>query len=445
MGSHSHRQTGRPSLVERSSRSPTARFPNHPAGSFNYPHLPNLPRLALFTLEKQREYQLTGDAPHQRERDEQITKLRYSLHKKPEDGLRYSLDKKPDDPSTADAVVEFVPVDFADKTSEGDTPKPFKEVSGEKSASEDSVGGKITDAEEGAAVAQLAVNVGKSGRINKLNFTPVDLSTGWANKTGLVQQILSNDIPALDLLPGADMFFNSTSDEFISFLPVEVTRRKEKGKRGIRRQRLKSDKKKMSGKEKELMKLLMAVENMNAAETRATIIARNREKRRRRKERREREKLKAERLKRQKMKKENSVLPPNGFHASNSQNNFMKKKYYSREPQNLTPLPLPEEKKSSLYSQILASYNKEKTPKEKPTRRRRRRRRQHQRRRKPRNCKVSNWGQWSDCNKSCGIGEAERRREVLQRPAHGGLPCPALVDYKWCGSARNCKTGYFNW
>ena len=97
----------------------------------------------------------------------------------------------------------------------------------------------------------------------------------------------------------------------------------------------------------------------------------------------------------------------------------------------------------------------------------------------PRNCKVSNWGQWSDCNKSCGIGEswhlmieiydshiysiflfhksmilytvnssqqrfahvhvnsfqqwqnlfhqqtcsgeAERRREVLQRPAHGGL------------------------
>ena len=267
---------------------------------------------------QQREYQLTGDAPHQEEREEQITKLRYSLH------------KQPDEQSIADAVdVKFVPVDLESKTSEGDTPKPklVKEVVGEKSVSASEAGGgggKITDA------AQLAINGGRSGRINKLNFSPVDLSTGWANKTGLVQQILSNDIPALDLMPEADMFFNST-DEFISFVPVEVTRRKEKGKGGIRRQRLKSDKKKkMSGKEKELMKLLMAVEKMNAAETRATIIASNREKRRRRKERREREKLKVERMKRQKMKKENSVLPPDGFHASNSQKNFMKKKYYSR-------------------------------------------------------------------------------------------------------------------
>ena len=90
-----------------------------------------------------------------------------------------------------------------------------------------------------------------------------------------------------------------------------------------------------SGKEEELLKLLMAVENMNAADTRATIIAKNREKRRRRKERREREKLKMEKLKleklrREKMRKENSVLPPDGYHASSSQKNFLKKKYYSR-------------------------------------------------------------------------------------------------------------------
>ena len=359
---------------------------------------------------QQREYQLTGDAPH-RERDEHIAKFRSSHDKKSEpsserndssskkdgpsserekqiDKFRYSFDKKPDEPNNAD-VVEFVPVDFEPR--EGDQgPKLVKE---EKVVASESVG-KITDAEVGAA-AQLAFDGGESGRINKLNFSPVDLSAGGENKTGLVQQILSNAIPALELMPEGGMFFNST-DEFISFVPVEVTRRKEKG--GIRRQRLKSEK--MSGREEELMKLLIAVEKMNAAETRATIIARNREKRRRRKERRE--KLKLERLKRQwRRKKENSVLPPDGFHASNSQKNFMKKKYYSRwvrvgdsfasqrfpeldpmiiamsitivitifliitiiiahdtirEPQRLTPLPLPEEKKSSLYSQILASY-----------------------------------------------------------------------------------------
>merc|ERR1712013_188961 len=131
---------------------------------------------------------------------------------------------------------------------------------------------------------------------------------------GVVQQILSNAIPALDLLPAGDVFSNST-DKFISFVPVEVTRRKVKG--GASRQKLKS-KKSASGKREELMKLLMAVENMNAAETRATIIAKNREKRRRSKERREREKLKMEKLRREKLKmekmrrekmKENSVLP----------------------------------------------------------------------------------------------------------------------------------------
>ena len=290
---------------------------------------------------QQREYQLTGDAPH-RERDEHIAKFRSSHDKKSEpsserndssskkdgpssemekqiDKFRYSFDKKPDEPNNAD-VVEFVPVDFESKAREGDTPPP-KLVKEEKVVASES--GKITDAEVGAA-AQLAFDGGESGRINKLNFSPVDLSAGGENKTGLVQQILSNGIPALELMPEGGMFFNST-DEFISFVPVEVTRRKGKG--GIRRQRLKSEKK--SGREEELMKLLIAVEKMNAAETRATIIARNREKRRRRKERRE--KLKLERLKRQwRRKKENSVLPPDGFHASNSQKNFMKKKYYSR-------------------------------------------------------------------------------------------------------------------
>ena len=301
---------------------------------------------------QQREYQLAGAAaPHNhyiakineqageedqnakiKEKDDEKENLAKIKEKQEEQNekLRYSLQERPDDASVANEVVDFVPVDFPSRVREGDTPKPAKEAIAEKSATASE--GRGTDA---APSAQLAINSrGDSGRINKLNFSPIDLlgrGAGGENKPGVVQQILSNAIPALDLLPAGDVFSNST-DKFISFVPVEVTRRKVKG--GAPRQKLKS-KKTTKRKEEELMKLLMAVENMNAAETRATIIAKNREKRRRRKERREREKLKMEKMRREKMRrekkmKENSVLPPDGYHASNSQKNFLKKKYYSR-------------------------------------------------------------------------------------------------------------------
>ena len=300
---------------------------------------------------QQREYQLAGAAaPHNhyiakineqageedqnakiKETDDEEENLAKIKEKQEEnEKLRYSLQERPDDASVANEVVDFVPVDFQSRVREGDTPKLAKEAIAEKSATASE--GRGTDA---APSAQLAINSrGDSGRINKLNFSPIDLGVGRGaggeNKPGVVQQILSNAIPALDLLPAGDVFSNST-DKFISFVPVEVTRRKVKG--GAPRQKLKS-KKTTKRKEEELMKLLMAVENMNAAETRATIIAKNREKRRRRKERREREKLKMEKMKREKMRrekmKENSVLPPDGYHASNSQKNFLKKKYYSR-------------------------------------------------------------------------------------------------------------------
>ena len=300
---------------------------------------------------QQREYQLAGAAPHNhyiakineqageedqnakiKEKDDEEENLAKIKEKQEEQNekFRYSLQERPDDASVANEVVDFVPVDFQSRVREGDTPKLAKEAIAEKSATASE--GRGTDA---APSAQLAINSrGNSGRINKLNFSPIDLGVGRGaggeNKPGVVQQILSNAIPALDLLPAGDVFSNST-DKFISFVPVEVTRRKVKG--GAPRQKLKS-KKTTKRKEEELMKLLMAVENMNAAETRATIIAKNREKRRRRKERREREKLKMEKMRREKMRrekmKENSVLPPDGYHASNSQKNFLKKKYYSR-------------------------------------------------------------------------------------------------------------------
>ena len=63
----------------------------------------------------------------------------------------------------------------------------------------------------------------------------------------------------------------------------------------------------------------------------------------------------------------------------------------------------------------------------------------------PRDCKVSEWSNWGPCSKTCGIGETLRSRVIDIHPAHGGRHCPALRDFKWCGSARNCNKGYFSW
>lgn len=65
--------------------------------------------------------------------------------------------------------------------------------------------------------------------------------------------------------------------------------------------------------------------------------------------------------------------------------------------------------------------------------------------RPPRDCRVSEWSPWSSCSKSCGIGEMQRRREVMKHARRGGKLCPPLVETKWCGSARACNKGYFNW
>ncbi|XP_018565366.1 spondin-2 [Anoplophora glabripennis] len=65
--------------------------------------------------------------------------------------------------------------------------------------------------------------------------------------------------------------------------------------------------------------------------------------------------------------------------------------------------------------------------------------------RPPRDCRVTEWSEWSECSKSCGIGEMQRRREVLKHARRGGRLCPPLVETKWCGSARSCNKEYFNW
>ncbi|KAF7275243.1 hypothetical protein GWI33_012048, partial [Rhynchophorus ferrugineus] len=65
--------------------------------------------------------------------------------------------------------------------------------------------------------------------------------------------------------------------------------------------------------------------------------------------------------------------------------------------------------------------------------------------RPPRDCRVSEWSEWSSCSKSCGIGEMQRKREVIKHARRGGRVCPRLIETKWCGSARSCNKEYFNY
>jgi len=63
-----------------------------------------------------------------------------------------------------------------------------------------------------------------------------------------------------------------------------------------------------------------------------------------------------------------------------------------------------------------------------------------------RDCRLGVWSEWSACSVSCGIGEMQRRREVIKHPRGAGRQCPPLLQTKWCGSAKDCPPQtYFEW
>ena len=53
-------------------------------------------------------------------------------------------------------------------------------------------------------------------------------------------------------------------------------------------------------------------------------------------------------------------------------------------------------------------------------------------------CMVSEWSEWSECNKSCGKGHTIRTRMVKLEPGPGGSPCPETVQRKKC-KVRKCR------
>ncbi|KAL7645331.1 UNVERIFIED_CONTAM: hypothetical protein RMT77_003717 [Armadillidium vulgare] len=101
----------------------------------------------------------------------------------------------------------------------------------------------------------------------------------------------------------------------------------------------------------------------------------------------------------------------------------------------------------AVIDDIVKDYQKEHRRKIKKRRReeRKRRREQMKKIKPPRDCRVSEWGEWSPCSKTCGIGEQTRTREILKHARRGGKPCPVLEETTWCGSARACHRDYFRW
>jgi len=141
-----------------------------------------------------------------------------------------------------------------------------------------------------------------------------------------------------------------------------------------------------------------------------------------------------------------------GYHASSAPEDFFKKKYKSEYLSKAEDVvfhrKMDKTTRKNVLESILNSYRQHKSKDGIQGilhKRKRFRRRKHKKNREPKSCRVSAWADWSSCSKSCGIGEAARTRTVIKHPRHGGTPCPKLKEFKWCGSARNCNSGYFHW
>ncbi|KAK8741129.1 hypothetical protein OTU49_002509, partial [Cherax quadricarinatus] len=117
----------------------------------------------------------------------------------------------------------------------------------------------------------------------------------------------------------------------------------------------------------------------------------------------------------------------------------------------ITQNRIPSGSAMAVIDDIVKNYQKEQRKKRRKQRRKQRREERRRRRkglkkiRPPRDCRVSEWSEWSPCSKTCGIGEQTRTRTILKHARRGGKVCPVLDETTWCGSARACPRNYFNW
>jgi hypothetical protein len=67
----------------------------------------------------------------------------------------------------------------------------------------------------------------------------------------------------------------------------------------------------------------------------------------------------------------------------------------------------------------------------------------------PVDCKLTKFGKWSTCTRTCGKGQQERRRHIVDPPSYGGLKCKATVQQRDCNTYHcpiDCiVTGWSRW
>lgn len=53
-------------------------------------------------------------------------------------------------------------------------------------------------------------------------------------------------------------------------------------------------------------------------------------------------------------------------------------------------------------------------------------------------CQVSEWGEWSECDSTCGAGSQSRTRHVIRKAHHGGKTCPPTLQQRGCQGNSGC-------